>query len=82
MYGSDGPGGGSGGPGGGSTASSTTASTTASCPFKLPSPPGDIGTLDGSYQEPWGATGSRLRPLEATILGHFLGTKSPQTKHV
>ena len=41
-----------------------------------------VGTLDGSYQEPWGATGTRLRPMEAIILGHFLATKSPQTKPV
>ena len=36
--------------------------------------------LHGSYQEPRGATGARLRPMGAIILGHNLGTKSPQTK--
>ena len=38
--------------------------------------------IERSYQEPWGATGTRLRPMEAIILGHYLGIKSPQTKPV
>ena len=41
-----------------------------------------LGTLDGQYQEPWGATVTRLRPMEAIILGHYLGKQSRQTKPV
>ena len=35
----------------------------------------DVGTLDGLYQHTPIATGTRLRPVEATFLGHTLGTK-------
>ena len=34
-----------------------------------------VGTLDGLYQHTLIATGTRLRPVEATFLGHILGTK-------
>ena len=34
-----------------------------------------VGTLDASFQHTPGATGTRLRPVEATFLGHILGTK-------
>ena len=34
-----------------------------------------VGILDGSYQHTLIATGTRLRPLEATFLRHILGTK-------
>ena len=34
-----------------------------------------VGTLDGLYQHTLIATGTRLRPMEATFLGHILGTK-------
>ena len=34
-----------------------------------------LGTLDGSYQHTLIVTGTRLRPLQATFLGHILGTK-------
>ena len=34
-----------------------------------------LGTLDGSFQDTLIATGTRLRPLQATFLGHILGTK-------
>ena len=34
-----------------------------------------VGTLDGSHQHTLIATGTRLRPLQATFLGHILGTK-------
>ena len=34
-----------------------------------------VGTLDGLYQHTLIATGTRLRPLQATFLGHILGTK-------
>ena len=33
-----------------------------------------VGTLDGLYQHTPMATGTRLRPLQATFLGHILGT--------
>ena len=33
-----------------------------------------VGTLDGLYQHTLIATGMRLRPAEATFLGHILGT--------
>ena len=34
-----------------------------------------VGTLDGLYQHTLIATGRRLRPVEATFLGHILGNK-------
>ena len=34
-----------------------------------------VVTLDGLYQHTLIATGTRLRPVEATFLGHILGTK-------
>ena len=34
-----------------------------------------VGTLDGLYQHTLIATGTRLRPVEATFLGHMWGTK-------
>ena len=34
-----------------------------------------VGTLDGLYQHTLIATGTRLRPVEATFFGHILGTK-------
>ena len=34
-----------------------------------------LGTLGGLYQHTSIATGTRLRPLRATFLGHILGTK-------
>ena len=34
-----------------------------------------VGTLDGLYQHTLIATGTRLRPVGATFLGHILGTK-------
>ena len=34
-----------------------------------------VGTLDGLYQHTLIATETRLRPVEATFLGHILGTK-------
>ena len=36
-----------------------------------------VGTLDGLYQHTLIATGTRLRPVEATVLGHVLGTRPP-----
>ena len=39
-----------------------------------------VGTLDGLHQHTLIATGTRLRPVEATILGHMLGTK--HAKHM
>ena len=39
-----------------------------------------VGTLDSLYQHTLIATGTRLRPLEATFLGHILGTKP--AKHI
>ena len=33
------------------------------------------GTLDGLYQHTLISTGTRLRPVEATFVGHILGTK-------
>ena len=36
------------------------------------------GTLDGLYQHTLIATGTRLWPVEATFLGHILGTKPAQ----
>ena len=38
------------------------------------------GTLDGLYQPPLIATGTRLRPVEATFLRHILATKP--AKHI
>ena len=37
-----------------------------------------VGTLDGLYQHTLIATGTRLRPLEATFLGVILRTKPPK----
>ena len=34
-----------------------------------------VGTLDGLYQHTLITTGTRLRPVEATFLGHMLGIK-------
>ena len=34
-----------------------------------------VGSLDGLYQHSLIAAGTRLRPVEATFLGHILGTK-------
>ena len=39
-----------------------------------------VGTLDGLYQHTLIATGTRLRPVEATFLGHIWGTK--HVKHI
>ena len=39
-----------------------------------------VGTLDGLYQHTLIATGTRLRPVEATFLGHIWGTKP--AKHI
>ena len=41
-----------------------------------------VGTLDGLYQHTLMATGTRLRPVEATFLGHILGTKPAQHMRV
>ena len=40
-----------------------------------------VGTLDGLYQHTLVATGTRLRPVEATFLGHILGT-NPAQKYI
>ena len=34
-----------------------------------------VGTLDGSYQHTLIATGTMLRPVQATFLGHIVSTK-------
>ena len=39
-----------------------------------------VRALDGLYQHTLIATGTRLRPLEATFLGHMLGTTP--AKHI
>ena len=41
-----------------------------------------VGTLDGLYQHTLIATRTRLRPVEATFLGHILGTKPAKNMRV
>ena len=41
-----------------------------------------VGTLDGLYQHTLIATGTRLRPLEAPVLGYILGTKPAKNMRV
>ena len=41
-----------------------------------------VGTLDGLYQHTLIATGTRLRPVEATFLGHMFDTKPAQNMRV
>ena len=41
-----------------------------------------VGTLDSLYQHTLIATGTMLRPVEATFLGHILGTKPPKNVQV
>ena len=39
-----------------------------------------VGTLDGLYLHTLIATGTRLRSMEATVLGHSLGTKTAKSR--
>ena len=42
----------------------------------------NVGTLDGLYQHTPIATGTRLRPLEATFLGYILAPTPPTSMRV